>query len=232
MEISSEKIQAYLHDQLTDVEKQAFEELLKSNPEIAQETREALLIKEGLALEQDVELMQRIERLEASLENKKSSNTWIRWAAAILILAIPVYYFSSLPSSPEELYKEYYSPYENVIGATRGDNAGNYLLSYDHGNYKDAVVELSEAIEVSENPQDYYLYLGISYLELDDYQNAIETFSKIESTNRFANHSKWYGALTYLKMGDENKAKEVLKELKESEGSFSKQAEEILESLD
>jgi hypothetical protein len=234
MAASEKEIQDYIHNRLSDTKQTAFEKQLQDDSDLATEVREAMLIKEGLSIQQEEYLRSRMEFLEREHRNRKSRNqlTWVRWAAAILLLAVPIYYFNSLPTSPDKIYEEYYQPYENVIGATRGDNSSDFMRSYDQGDYEAAVEELQLAVQQSEDQQDYYLYLGISHLELSQYNSALKSFSKIDASNRFSSHGQWYSALANLKLGETEKAMGILSELKENGGSFAERSGEILDALD
>ncbi len=133
--------------------------------------------------------------------------------AAVLIIAIFVFY----PKEPNlsGLYNEYNNWEELPSLITKGDTA-NSLKTIEYlfqaKDYK-GVIDASGTLLPSTykyNPQ-LLLYVGVSHLELDNYEAAIAEFQKLSQSNFIDNHKGyWYTALAYLKQGNKEKSRGTL----------------------
>ena len=124
--------------------------------------------------------------------------------------------FKDLQVKIEELFSNYFSPYENLI-TVRSDKPKDKLLQeamsyYSVKNYNDAAKLLKK--HLTENPDDNLisLYLGISFLVLGSHKKAAVIFRKILKSGNpvIADHARWYLALSNLK---ESNISEALNEL-------------------
>ena len=86
------------------------------------------------------------------------------------------------------------------------------------------------ANEANPNPEAH-LYIGASYLQLDNQKETIEAYDTLINSNAL-NRSKgyWFKALAYLKFGEEEKAKAALVQIKNNPTFFKHQ--EAIELLD
>ena len=169
MELTEHIIEAYCKEQLSIAELSEFERELKSNPDLQEEVREMLTTLSALEEIRSEALKQRLSLLEGEVKVRKliPQPQWIRWAAAISIIAIAGYYIFEqyIKANPEEIYLAYFEPYPNVIdpGTRSGEEVSvNGLRQYDAGDYKSAFYSLKEVTE--KNPQDLELtfYYDIS----------------------------------------------------------------------
>ncbi len=82
------------------------------------------------------------------------------------------------------------------------------------------------------NPQ-ILTYMGVTQLELDQHETAIKTFETLLHSNTLdAPKANWYLALTYLKMNDPEKAKEILNNIIGDPGNDHYQnAKELIDEL-
>ena len=97
---------------------------------------------------------------------------------------------------------------------------------------------LIEGLEVpkydSKNFRSYY-YIGIVYCVLEDFEKAVENFTKSLSINEFQSHARYRRAIAYSKIGEDSKALEDVYSaealgLKDNDLQFLKQ--KLLKKLD
>ncbi len=76
-------------------------------------------------------------------------------------------------------------------------------------------------------------YQGLVYLELWQFQSAIESFTKIllKKDNKYSSEAHWYLALCYLKRGQKRKAKDYFEEIIKAQRYKKEEAKEILKRL-
>ncbi|MEM6831452.1 MAG: tetratricopeptide repeat protein, partial [Bacteroidota bacterium] len=85
-----------------------------------------------------------------------------------------------------------------------------------------------------ENNPHILLYLGASYLEMNDFQQAQAVFEQLLTGDTLDSHKAyWYLALVYLKQGSVEKAKEQLLLVRQNPANYGyEQANALLEELD
>jgi tetratricopeptide (TPR) repeat protein len=77
----------------------------------------------------------------------------------------------------------------------------------------------------------YHFYLGISYIEVGRFEDAISTLEPIANKeSEFSQQTLWYLGLLHLRINEEEKAKQYLKRLNEK-GIYYINAQEILKKL-
>ncbi len=151
-------------------------------------------------------------------ESTSGIKKWILYGmsiAAIFVIGFFVIYQSSTAASTENLYAEYKN-WDDLPSLTLRNN--NTALAraeklFKQQNYQEALAIFLEHQPVGTknlNPQ-ITLYTGITQLELDQNETAIKTFKQLLNSNTLdAQKANWYLALTYLKMGNIEKTKEML----------------------
>ena len=84
-----------------------------------------------------------------------------------------------------------------------------------------------------ENSLIYNYYLGLTYIEIEESNLAIEAFEIVlrEDFSFLNEHAQWYLSLLYVKLGKNNLARENLIDLKLQESIYSKNAKKILQKL-
>ena len=158
--------------------------------------------------------------------------------AALIVLLVGYFTFFNSNLTTTELYTQHNNWEElpslvsrsetNTVLLTNGENAfvdKDYKLAEEHFN-----TYVSNKKEVDVNA---LLYLGISQLELENYNAALENFQRIIDSNTL-DQSKgyWYKALVYLKMNDKGSAiKELNSIVKNSENFNFAKAEKLLKEL-
>ena len=237
-----ELIDAYLNNTLTTAEKEVFEELLKSNPEV----REELNIQKNLFYALDDEAPEHQERLHAekivknasqNYHRKRSlqSRRWMAVAASIVIL-LGLGYFTLKGSSTQSLYDDYanWNELPSLTDRTQNTNdlatAETYFLNKDYNN---AIIEFEDYTSKYGNNPQVLAYLGAAYLEIEDYDKAITAFDNLEQGGSLdSTKALWYKALVYLKADDKQNATKILEYILQNPNHYKyNTAKKLLEEL-
>ncbi len=253
-EIIAEKenyFQAYQKGQLSSGEKEIFEQDLKEDELLNYEFER---FKKPSKKSSSLQVVQKRETKVISFSTKRIQQV-------ISIAAMMVFIFGALwlfnNSSSINTHKLYSSNFDLPSTTTvksdlvvMGEEIGlsnskllelkeKGLNDYENGNYHEAISKLEEFVKNSSKTDDtyyMYLYVGVSYMQLELYDKAIQVLTlsqeniKDEVNNsRRKDRVKWYLALAYLKTGDVEKYKTIAHSLLEASNSKIKvKAEKIL----
>ncbi|CAM1350005.1 tetratricopeptide repeat protein [Tenacibaculum halocynthiae] len=196
-------------------------------------------LKKVISLEERAKMKASLQELEYNKYSKKRNRSYLFVAASIAVLISFIGYslIVNQKTSTDDLYAEYFESYRNVIQPiTRGveskNNSTKAFEAYEKGNYKKASTLLIKAYSEDKN-NAYLLYQGISFLQLNNSDKAIEVLNKqLEITDKFNIKTHWYLALAYLKNNEVIKAKKSLEKVLDSSGDYKKQeAKSILRNL-
>lgn len=190
-----------------------------------------------------------VQQLKASIsqagseykkERRTSRRNWVLYSsAAIIAILFTAFSLWNTGSSETELYATYLNLSELPSFASRGDDDDSKTLIkaqrlFEKGVYEETIPILKNT---SENITDFkatqYKYLGIAQMELNQFDEAEQTFTKlIASTDLVdANHGYWFKALLYLKKGEKDKASTVLEKIIKEQLFNHQKAAELLSEL-
>jgi TolA-binding protein len=158
-------------------------------------------------------------------------------AAAVLVFAFLIKYF--IPSgNPDKIFSRYYEPYYAASLATRSATPGGdeslstALESYKSGNYQLAAAEFSNAQMKMPDTDLPRFYLGVTFIELNNYDRAVRLLESIASQpGEFNKDAKWYLGLVWLKTGYREKAVQCFEDLTRDPGFYTERSEKILRLL-
>jgi hypothetical protein len=158
------------------------------------------------------------------------------FVAAILVVILILIFnrFVTPREDVQQLYAQYYQPYEMLL-TSRGDAEEQIALqeaiaAYQRQDYEKASRHFS-AIQ-SGDLALIKLYKGICALERHQHDIAITLFSELQQDDRIRQQADWYLSLTYLKMENKEMAKILLTKMADSDHYFSKDATALLRQLD
>ncbi len=250
-----EKLHKYLDGELTNnEEKLKLEKEIILNHELAEKFR---LLKQIDVLpldEEAIEIRAKFEEIHRKHSvkmniidkiiilpiNNKKTKVFISIAAvALLYMALLfVLRYNGKSLSNEQLYSMYFSPAatnNNFRGLTSDDNILNLGYNYyEKGDYETAINYFNKALLNDPNNLEVKQYLGLSYMNINDYNKAIEEFKYIldKKPNLFTEDSSWYLALCYLKINNISEAKKQFDLIsRDPYNSYNKKAFKILKSL-
>lgn len=158
--------------------------------------------------------------------------------AAVLIIALGLWSVFNVKSKPEQLFADYYKPYEVIDGQTRSvenrvdDKFLQGVKLYKNGKFAEAGLIFDEMLNADESSPKIRLLYGISLLEEQKYDQAIFNFTRIIDQNgEYLIESKWYLAMCYLGTGDKKSAEKILTELSKVPGLYQEKSAELLKEL-
>ena len=101
-------------------------------------------------------------------------------------------------------------------------------------NYEKALIDFNRAIKIDNNPYNknvYYQNLGFIFIEMDNYNEAIDSYKN--AINIFPNDPLSYYNLgkLYIKIGDVDLADEYISKSKEIALAFMNQANELSDNI-
>jgi len=181
-----------------------------------------------------------LQSLEAAMEREPIATTSRKWyylaAAAITGTLVTLAVLLSRPNDPEQLFQSYFTPYPNVFDPTvRGEQTSplhsEAFQDYEQGHYAKAADELGALYKEHPDP-GVLMLLGNANLMAGRVEEAKQNF--ITLNDKFDSldlQAKWYLSLCYLKTGDMEPARKILRELGETDISYASKARELLEKV-
>lgn len=104
--------------------------------------------------------------------------------------------------------------------------------AYNEGQYEAAYTRLSTLVEQKPDNPQLQLALGISALETDRVQEARMQFEALANGDTaLQDFGRWYLALSFVKTGEYDRAKPLLRALTQQPSAFRPQAEALLQRL-
>lgn len=252
----SEIFEDYLNNKLNDEERLAFEEELRSDEDLEKSFKvfKAIMFDLGISIKNKpneqglrntlASLNQQYGKKNMSVSHKSPKGigkilVLIATAAASLLLIIFVYdsYISS-QSNVQNLALDYYKSDLSSLGQTMGSGLDSLQLGisrYNANEFADAVLIFENLIAADPSNSEALKNLGLSYLALKDYDNALSQFEKLSRMEQlFANPGMFYKALTFLLRdgpGDQDRAKVLLLKVIDEDQVGSKKAKEWVEKM-
>jgi len=171
-------------------------------------------------------------------------NNRLYYVSAALILALVVFTLimrnELTKNSPERIFASYYTTYPNLESPTRAivkftniqEVRNGAYSAYDQEDYEEVVslfLKLTPGYtqELSDN-----FYLGLSYLEIGEWENAAALFEYVSNSNsEYKNDAKWYLGLSYLRMDECTKAKEIFIPIRDAGLDRSIDADKIIDRI-
>ena len=246
---SIEDCKRYMHNEMSDSEKNAFEDRIRNDAAFRQRAEANLQALQALGREeirrQALEGYEEEEREEQRKRNNRYRLGGIA-AAILLLVSVCIYAFFPTGSKMETLYEEHFEILAVGTRSSGGDQDSLWngaLDSYEvegRQDFEKAASMFEELLKDSLFNLGYgneaHLYLGISRMELGEFDAAIEAFEGVSPKSAsFYGDAVWYAALSRLRMGDEEVARQAFQDISASERWSTKRrdsARKILESLE
>lgn len=221
-----DQIEAYLDEQLDDVERSAFEARLAQEPALRSAMRqqqEAIIAFRLIEKEQTrAQLKAQWAELdtESQTDKQKQIRSFIRplmWAgavAAVLTLLFLVFRPAPSPSNPQELAMAYFDP--NPPSLTKGTGEGTdlsaALIAYRAEDYVEAERLLGEILTTapSENAQ---FYLALSQIAQQKWAQATSNLQPLSNNSVFAEEVRWNRLLIALHEGQTEYAQSLIDQI-------------------
>lgn len=222
----------YLRGELNNGEKADFEERLSSDEEF---NKKYELYRLSMDTIETFNIGQHMGNI-VDRERRRKKNTWLipAAAAAIILITTPIIYFNFFrPTTNQELYIAYYSPYpadQNVRGGGQSDQA---MTLYRTEKYTEAIPIFESIVTSNNSSPRIHLFLGNCYLNTSNLSKAIENFKMSSDINSkiITQNGEWYLALAYLKQGNRKNARAQLEFIISTNHLFKEKAGKLLNEL-
>ncbi len=245
---NNNEIERYIHDKMDKNERFLFEKKMNENPDF----KEDIILEINLHktfnenFNTDTSILndtQLIDHYTTELNTKevKETSDFIRkstlefrgkkktsfrliykfTAAAAAILLIAFLIKTNLQSNVNSYYEEYTDWNDLPSLIEKGDDK-NYLIkieqAFEAKNYTGVLTLIDDK---SIDPYEL-IYKGVSYVKLEDYTKAKQTFNTLTKTYSLeSSRGYWYLFLIYLKEKDTNNAKKMLYKILDSKYNYN-----------
>jgi tetratricopeptide (TPR) repeat protein len=234
-----EYIDAYFQKQLSDSERQEFEQRCITDEEFANDV--ALYISSSSALRDILLEQKKSEWSKFDIKDttatpapvKRINYKWIAYAAAAcLILAIILFPFF-FPDSPQQLANNYVSKELNSLPQTMGsaDSLQLGIEAYNKKNYETAIQIFQQVYDSHPGYSDALRNLGLAYLISGNFDKALIAFEELAQKKTYSNPGPFLKALTLMqrnKGNDEQAAKIILQKIVDDKLDGNKEAKKWL----
>ena len=242
-------LQKYLDNELSEKELARFEQELSASPDLLVDLDLYKEVDEAVA---DTEVLDfRAQLTDLRDESRKSDSgkrvfrftrPWHYAASAALALLVAIGLATVLgrPLSNNDLFAKYMKPYELVLTNRSIDNdATKYLMStagnhFLQGEFEKAIGCYDEVLEINASKVEADFYMGISYMEIEQHQDASNSFIKVieHNDNLYIQKAEWFLAGCLLAMDETERARRQFAMIASSSNHFySNKAEKILKRM-
>lgn len=243
-------IERYLHGDTTAEENAAVERRAAADPEFAKALGERRQLNEHLrAVAHEQALLATLQRLgdryfpaeqtaaperEAVVRPLGNDRRLVYGLLAAAVIALALFFAGPWFSAPGGGYEQF-ARHQPLSLTERGDGqqtAAAAETAYNDGNYPLAAQLLRAYLAEQSDDQRAHLALGVSLLETDRDEAAVEIFREIaESKTALAPYGNWYLALVAVKQGDEKAALRYLDLIPATDALLTKKAKELRATL-
>ncbi len=205
------------------------------NPELVKEYKELFQNSETQQLKTVIDKVQ--NKFQESPKKKVFTKRIIYLSAAMIALLFTVYTLIPKSISNQDLYFAYIQKDKLPSLISRSTNETDLVIGqeyFENKNYKESLRIFKKEFENSNvKNANIYLYIGISQIELNQFENAENTFDLLINSDLIdAPKGKWYKALLYLKNNQTEKTKRLLQEIVNEKSFNYILAEKLLIEID
>lgn len=233
-------IDRYLANEMDAAERQAFEEQLRQDPDLAEKITlytQANQSLTGKYKSEDAEKAFRQTLAEATAENQTETGSktthlrWYTWAAAACITLLGVAIIYSIIDKPE--YTDY-AHFERLELTQRGNTKAlqqDAQEAFNNGAYELAVVYFNTLLQQDPQNTELLLYNGIALLELNRIKEADSIFIQVSaSPSVYQTKAQWLLALSALKQKEYSKCRTLLEAIPQDAEEYTV-AQQLLNDL-
>jgi len=242
-----ENIEAYIQGDLTEQQTREFEHILDHNQELADEYQLRKDIEDALMDDDLMELKSQVQDMMNEKEKDPHPLVWFKRKAVkgalvgalVLSLSSLGYYAAQVSSIPttDEIFHKYYQPYSVTITDRSGSDEINTLLTSAMERYKereyDQALQLFQKVLTKREDVAASLYSGISYMEIQKYKQASESFEDVveDKDNLYLDQARWYMSMCYIRLGNIEDARQMLLTLAEESEYYKDKAHKVERKL-
>ena len=236
MENYSEKIQDYIEGQLEGEDLIQFEAQLLVDDELRNLLslqKEVHDILSHRVVSKEIELRETLSTVSNNFRHQTAVKVvnfrkWIPILAAACLLVVGALFFFN---QSDDLYALPELHSEIVRGQEENVVYENGVKAFNAKDYSVARLQFESLISSNPTQAQYQYYLGLTFLGEENLKSSIEILLPIASGESvFANEAKYYLAIAYHKNSENNKAIELLDQIK-TDTSLSEKANRLLNKI-
>ena len=240
-----EQLEAYWQNTLSAENRLALENRLETDSEFRKEADNIRLLSTGLAVIKHREMRQFLKDVDSEMPpfNPNPPIQWVKIglvALAIALAAFAVWYIFARPkeetSKLSPVIVAYFVPYP-ALGFKRSPGSADFrkeaILAYSKKSYNKAIPLFQKAFDL-EKDSLLLFYQGIAYLGDGQAASAQPIFTDFQASESIPKqYVIWYLALSYIEMGQTEKALPLLQKVADTEGysDNKNRAVELLKKL-
>lgn len=245
-----ERTEAYLTGEMEAEEREAFEKACQEDETFAQEVKLYLKSVQEIRYEGQeslrTELKERFNNLDLAIPGRKREIFSWSYVAAAAIALIVLGLWLWQPSkkeayTPEELYSMYMdeafvSQFRSLEGDSLSEQWQKVLDLVEDSLQADAIPLIDSLMKDSSFVSRYggraRLYQGHAYMYMENFEAALQSFELLSEENPYYDQILWYKALSLLRVGKGQEARDILQEIAGNEFHYKrKEAASILDKL-
>ncbi len=251
MKTTENLMEKYLDSAIVLEEKEELKQRIRENPFLKKELAFRNEINQ-LAMEDEIfDLRAKLNMAqESSVDYERSTISWLSsnrtrkmFYAAATVTGIALGSWAVISGGshgikPEAIYQENFTPYPPVIIYRDGsmDDYDKGFLStmnlYYGSNYSLAAKRLEELLVDDPQSVTIKFYLGVTYMQLEEYVKSRNLFDEIiRGQSFFVEQAMWYKSLGYLAEKNTDRALETLAELYSIDGQYTSKAAQLIEQI-
>lgn len=204
-------IEKFLQHRLTEEEKVVFGRKMESSMEFKQKVLYEAKMVSYLQVMDKMDVKKEVESIYSTYKAKKSTpklgvplhrNPWFYTAASFLLLYLVIVFYSTRKSA-ESVYDEYYTLMiydEFKRDADQESELVAVFQAYNNGQFLEVIEPLKQWATNHDHMPGIWVFLGNAYLNVDEAQNAINTFKQVPRGHAYFHDAQWYLSLSYLKL--------------------------------
>jgi hypothetical protein len=245
MDKLNQRIEDFLDGNLIGEELDLFLKQKEQEQELANEINLRLEINQSLKDKGSFELRKLLDKqrndffIRDPFHNfrKDLLKTWHLAAASfslILVVGGLWYILSNKPYSTEKLVTKYYKPAHPIqqirsVEISSGNALAEAFKHYKQNDFNNALKYFNSL----DNQITAKFYSGVCYIELEEFDQAIESFTFVinDKDNLFVEQADWYLGLIYLMNNQRQKAISQFELIANGDSYYASQAEEIIKYL-
>lgn len=224
-----EKIENYLHKQLSKEKEKEFEKELSENKALRNRVEEIKLMISALEKQGMMEKINQFHkntlRSNPKTKNRKTpkvislprSIPYMVAASVLILTGVGLFRLFSPSLHHERIYNEFFEPDPGLI--TPMSARSNYIfydgmIDYKLKDYEQAIARWEDLKGSFSGSDTLNYFLGVAHLALENEDTAIEYLTKALETpdNEFIDETKYYLGLAFLKQGKLEKARPLFEE--------------------
>ncbi|MEX0274929.1 MAG: hypothetical protein AB3N16_11175 [Flavobacteriaceae bacterium] len=229
-------IQKYVHEQLSDAEREHFEAQLKKDASLQNKVRDYENMQRAVAHYEKGELKELLRQTEATVTYGNGRRGWWKIAASfIVLLGLASVLWLQRGVDNKALYTHYFEPYPNTLKPVvrgAGDAKDMAFLHYENERFEEAAQNFKELLEERED-NDVRFYYALSLLGNHNFEKGkIELKGLWSSKTRYVPQVLWYLGLLEIREGNNEQAIAYLTQLLASSSRYKeKEAEALVQEL-